>query len=125
MRRAEAYHQAGADAILIHSKQSNSEEIEAFAWEWANRLPLVIVPTKYYKVPTQTFKDLGISIVIWANHNLRASISAMQKTAKQILQEESLLNIENEVAPLEEVYRLQNAQELQEAEKKYLPGDQK
>ena len=125
LHRAEAYHQAGADAILIHSKKSNSEEIEAFAWEWANRLPLVIVPTKYYKVPTQTFKDLGISIVIWANHNLRASISAMQKTTKQILQEESLLNIENEVAPLEEVFRLQNAQELQDAEKKYLPGDQK
>lgn len=125
LRRAEAYHQAGADAILIHSKQSHSQEIEDFAREWANRLPLVIVPTKYYKVPTQTFKDLGISIVIWANHNLRASISAMQKTTKQILQEESLINIENEVAPLEEVFRLQDVQELQDAEKKYLPGGQK
>lgn len=125
LRRAEAYYEAGADGILIHSKQSNSQEIEDFALEWANRLPLVIVPTKYYKVPTQTFKDLGISIVIWANHNLRASITAMQKTAKKIHQEETLLNIENEIAPLEEVFRLQNVQELQDAEKKYLPGDQK
>lgn len=125
LRRGEAYRKAGADAILIHSKKSDSEEIEAFAREWANRLPLIIVPTKYYKVPTRVFKDLGISVIIWANHNLRASISAMQKIAKKILQEESLLSVEKEVAPLEEVFRLQNVQELLEAEKKYLPGDKK
>jgi phosphoenolpyruvate phosphomutase len=125
LRRGEAYRKAGADAILIHSKKSDSEEIEAFAREWANRLPLIIVPTKYYKVPTRVFKDLGISVIIWANHNLRASIFAMQKIAKKILQEESLLSVEKEVAPLEEVFRLQNVQELLEAEKKYLPGDKK
>ena len=57
LRRAEAYHQAGADAILIHSKESVADEILAFTKEWANRSPVVIVPTKYYATPTQHFRD--------------------------------------------------------------------
>src|SRR3990170_2193040 len=48
LRRAEAYHAAGADAILIHSKLSRPDEVVSFAREWQQRLPLVIVPTKYY-----------------------------------------------------------------------------
>lgn len=121
LRRAEAYHQAGADAILIHSKRSDLVEIESFVKEWAGRSPLVIVPTKYYTVPTKRFRELGINLVIWANHNLRASIDAMKKTSSQIFQEQSLLNAEKNIASLEEVFRLQGVEELQEAERKYLP----
>jgi phosphoenolpyruvate phosphomutase len=121
LRRAEAYRQAGADAILIHSKRSDITEIEAFMKEWGNRLPVVIVPTKYYSVPTQKFRELGVSLVIWANHNLRASITAMQKTARQIYQEQSLVNIEPHVVSVDEVFRLQGVDELKQAEKKYLP----
>lgn len=121
LRRAEAYRQAGTDAILIHSKRKDIKEIESFMNEWNSRLPVIIVPTKYYTVPTQTFIDLGVNMVIWANHNLRASITAMQKTSKQIYQEKNLIHVENTVVPLEEVFRLQGVKELQEAEKKYLP----
>ncbi len=124
LRRAEAYRQAGADAILIHSKKSDISEIEAFMKEWGGSLPVIIVPTKYYTVPTDRFRQLGISMAIWANHNLRASITAMQNTSKQIYQDESLLNVETCVAPLEEVFRLQGAKELSEAEKKYLPASE-
>lgn len=122
LRRAEAYRQAGSDAILMHSKRRDFQEIEAFMKEWGDRLPVIIVPTKYYTVPTQSFKDVGISMVIWANHNLRASISAMQKTSQQIYQDESLIHVESSVAPLKEVFRLQGTKELEEAEKKYLPS---
>src|SRR5207253_8636885 len=52
LRRAEAYQKAGTDAILIHSKRSDLAEIEEFIKEWGGRHPLVIVPTKYYSVPT-------------------------------------------------------------------------
>jgi phosphoenolpyruvate phosphomutase len=124
LRRAEAYRQAGADAILIHSKKSDSAEIEAFMKEWGGRLPVVIVPTKYYAVSTERFRDMGVSVAIWANHNLRASIAAMQKTSRQIYQDESLVNVEGGVAPLEEVFRLQGAKELAAAEKKYLPASE-
>lgn len=59
--------------------------------------PVVIVPTKYYKTPTDHFRDMGVSMVIWANHNLRASISAIQQTTKQIYQDQSLVNVEEKV----------------------------
>ncbi|MFC7687581.1 phosphoenolpyruvate mutase [Ureibacillus sp. GCM10028918] len=122
LRRAEAYRLAGADAILMHSNRKDSKEIEAFMKEWSNRLPVVLVPTKYYTVPTDKFRELGASVIIWANHNLRAAIKAVQETTKQIYQEVSLLNVEKEVAPLDEVFRLQGADELKVAEKRYLPA---
>jgi phosphoenolpyruvate phosphomutase len=122
LRRAEAYRQAGADAVLIHSKRTDIKEIEAFMKEWNGRLPVVIVPTIYYSTPTKRFNELGISTVIWANHNLRASIDAMQKVTRKIFQTESLIDVEGCVATVKEIFRLQNAEELQEAEEKYLPS---
>src|SRR5713101_6246281 len=82
--RAEAYHAAGADAILIHSKQKTASEILAFAERWQNRCPLIIVPTTYHSTPTSLFRQAGISTVIWANHNLRAAITAMRDTSRRI-----------------------------------------
>ena len=75
LRRAEAYHQAGADAILIHSKKPDADEIFEFRRRWGDRAPVVIVPTTYHSTPTDLFRQAGISTVIWANHMLRASIS--------------------------------------------------
>jgi phosphoenolpyruvate phosphomutase len=120
LTRAEAYRKAGADAILMHSKRSDLAEIEAFMNEWGDRHPVIVVPTKYYSVPTDQLRKLGIQLAIWANHNLRASIKAMQTTSKQIYLEESLINAENNVAPLDEVFRLQGEDELASAEQIYL-----
>lgn len=121
LRRAEAYRQAGADGILIHSALAVPDEILAFKQEWGNRCPVIIVPTKYYATPTDVFRQHGFSIVIWANHLLRSSVSAMQKTARTLKEQEHLLSIEDKVAPVSEIFRLQNAAELQEAEERYLP----
>lgn len=125
LKRAEAYRKAGTDAILMHSKRSDISEIEAFIKEWDGRLPVVIVPTKYYSVPTNRFRELGITLAIWANHNLRASIKAMKLTSMQIRQEETLLNVERNVTPLEEVFRIQGAEELARAEQLYLNTSEK
>ena len=121
LRRAEAYHDAGADALLIHSKKSTPDQILAFAEAWKNRCPLVIVPTMYYSTPVEIFEAAGISMVIWANHNVRSAIQAMQETCRRIYQERSLTNIEDEVVSVNEVFRLQNAAELADAEGRYLP----
>ncbi len=121
LRRAEAYRKAGADAVLIHSKRADYKEIDAFMKAWGHRLPVVIVPTKYYAVPTQKYRESGISLVIWANHLMRSAVTAMQRTAKQIFDDESLINVEGKVASISELFRLQGATELEEAEKKYLP----
>ena len=125
LRRGEAYHEAGADAILIHSALAVADEVLAFKKEWADRCPVIIVPTKYYATATEVFEDAGFSLVIWANHLLRASISAMQRTARQIHSERNLMSIEDNVARVDEVFRLQGAQELKEAEKRYLPSAEK
>ena len=121
LKRAEAYHAAGADALLIHSKKSTPVEILGFAKAWGNRCPLVIVPTMYYSTPSEVFEEAGISIAIWANHNVRAAITAMQQTSRTIFQERSVRGLEDSIAPVKEVFRLQNADELMEAEERYLP----
>lgn len=122
LKRGEEYRKAGADAVLIHSSKKNAAEILAFSKEWGNRLPLVIVPTKYYTTPTDVFREAGnIKIVIWANHLMRSALATMQATAKQIFQDQSLMNVEEKVAPLADVFRLQGEHELEQAEKAYLP----
>jgi len=122
LKRAEAYHAAGADAILIHSKHSQPDEVLEFATEWANRSPLVLVPTKYYATPTEVFEQAGISLVIWANHMIRTCISAMQATAANIHDTRSLVESEERIATVSEIFRLQGADELLEAEKRYARG---
>jgi len=121
LRRAEAYVEAGADAILIHSAQATADEVLAFRSEWGDRAPVVIVPTKYWRTPTQVFRDAGFSMAIWANHLLRASLSAMQRTARALAREQSAAAVENEIAPLAEVFRMQGVAELKEAETRFLP----
>src|ERR1700727_2147633 len=120
LRRAEAYRRAGADAILIHSKLSRPDEILIFAREWAGRAPLVIVPTKYYSTPTNVFRLAGISLVIWANHMVRSATSAMQSVAKEVFASQTLVNIEDRIVPVDEIFRLQDADEYSAAERLYL-----
>ncbi|HWK35230.1 phosphoenolpyruvate mutase [Sphingomonas sp.] len=121
LRRAEAYHAAGADAILIHSKKTDAAEIFDFCRRWGNRAPVVIVPTTYYPTPTELFREAGISTVIWANHLLRSSISAMRETARAIHAEQSLANVEGRVVPVKDIFRLMGNAELEAAERRYLP----
>ena len=121
LRRAAAYYKSGADALLVHSKKNDSTDIDAFMKEWSGEIPVIIVPTKYYSVPTKHFRDIGISAIIWANHNIRASIKAMQNTTRRIFKDRHLRNVEGNIVPINEVFRLQGADELKAAEKKYLP----
>ncbi len=121
LRRAEAYHRAGADAILMHSKQSDAGQILSFMQEWKDTAPVVIVPTMYYTTPTGIFEEAGVSLVIWANHLLRSGITAMQKTAAEIYRERSLRTVEDKIVPVKEIFRLQNVDELKQAEKRFLP----
>jgi phosphoenolpyruvate phosphomutase len=121
LARAHAYADAGADAILIHSRKSVADEILTFAGAWQNRLPVVIVPTKYYRTPVSAYRDAGISTVIWANHAMRAAITGMRRVCGRIVAEESIASIEGEVATLDEVFGLLRYGELAEAEARYLP----
>ena len=121
LRRAEAYHAAGADAVLIHSKKAHAGEVTEFMGHWGARCPVVIVPTMYHATPTEVFRRAGVSLVIWANHLLRASLTAMQDTARQIARDESLREVEGRVASVADIFRLTGNDELEEAGRRYLP----
>ncbi|KAL8605107.1 hypothetical protein ACOMHN_018908 [Nucella lapillus] len=121
LKRADAFLEAGADAILMHSKQKDAVQIEEFMRLWKNKGPVVLVPTTYHTTPTQTFRDWGTALIIWANHSLRASVKAMQGLTQQIYKEQSITNVEKQIAPVKELFRLTRDDELKEAEDKYLP----
>lgn len=121
LKRANEYEKAGADAILVHSKKATPVEIKEFMAEWnkkENRAPIIIVPTTYFTT-YEEFANLGVSLIIWANHNMRASVFAMERVCKQIYEEVSIKNLKD-ISTVKHVFELQNEDELQEAEKKYL-----
>ncbi|MDQ4102443.1 MAG: phosphoenolpyruvate mutase [Actinomycetota bacterium] len=120
LHRADAYRAAGADAILIHSKLTRPDEILEFMREWSDRAPVVIVPTQYYSTPTEVFRNAGISAVIWANHLVRASAAAMKAVAEEISTTQTLVNVEDKISPVSEIFRLQGADEYARAERTYL-----
>jgi len=123
LRRAHAYREAGADAILIHSRRSTPDEILAFARGWENRLPVIIVPTKYYRTPVDVYREAGISVAIWANHAMRASVVAMRDVCRRIIDEQGIAGVEGQVATLEDVFGLLRYGELASAELRYLPRE--
>ncbi len=123
LKRAHAYIDAGADAILIHSKSQTPDEIFEFVDKWNNRAPLVVVPTKYYKVTAEELQEKRISMVIYANHGIRASIRAMSEVFSSIYNSGSTADVEDRVATLDEVFELQGMPQMKESELKYSLAD--
>ncbi len=78
------------------------------------------MPTKYYSTPSDVFRKAGISTVIWANHLVRSSAAAMQAVARDIHDNQTVVNIEDRIAAVEEIFRLQDADEYSAAERLYL-----
>jgi phosphoenolpyruvate phosphomutase len=103
----------------VHSAREDASEIVAFKRAWGDTLPVIVVPTKYHRTPTDVFRAHRFAAVIWANHMLRASLAAMQEVAARIAADECVHAVEPEVAPLAEVFRLQRVDELLEAERRY------
>jgi len=119
--RATAYADSGADVILVHSKRKDSRDIMSFMAQWDGRAPVVIVPTKYPTEKLQSFTDVGVHNFIFANHSLRTVITSLQTNLKKLHDSLDLMSIEDEIAPVSEVFRLQDVQELQRSEELYLP----
>ena len=109
LKRAEVYSKAGADAILIHSKEKTPAEIFSFAREFKkskNFIPLVSVPSTYSKVYEKDLIRNGFKLVIYANQLLRAAYPAMQFTAKKILENNRAFEIEKKIIPIKEIINL-------------------
>ena len=109
IKRAEAYSKAGADAILIHSKENNSKEILSFAKKFIKSKfykPMVAVPTTYSKIKESELIKAGFKVVIYANHMLRAAYPAMQDAAKLILKHKRSFELEKKISPVNEIINL-------------------
>lgn len=116
LKRAEAYRQAGADAILIHSKSETPNEIYKFAEKWKNETPLACVPTTYNNISDVNLYKKGFQIIIFANHAIRASITAMKRNLKKIMVTGKTSVIDNDIESLNGVFELVEEQILQEIE---------
>jgi phosphonopyruvate hydrolase len=121
LRRGEAYAEAGADAVLIHSKQKTPDEIVAFCKAWPGRAPLVLVPTSY---PQLSFADIGalgkVGLIICGNHAIRAATAAMQSVFRRILAEGGIAGVEKDIVSVADVFALQGDAQMREIEKKFL-----
>ena len=109
LKRAEIYSKAGADAILIHSKEKTTTEIFSFAKKFQKSkyyVPLVSVPSTYSKVYEKDLIKNGFKIVIYANQLLRAAYPAMQFAAKKILENNRAYEIEKKIIPIKEIINL-------------------
>lgn len=118
--RAAAYLEAGADGIFVHSKARTAHEVLEFAARWEGRSPLVVAPTTYHATTDAELRQAGIGMVICANQNLRASVRAMQEVSARIFRERGLAGAEQDIAPMREVFRLVDQDELTHAEAEYL-----
>lgn len=120
-RRAEAYVEAGADLILIHSKQKTPAEIEAFIAAWSGAVPLVLVPTAYPEMTVQRMRASGkAGMAIWGNHSIRAAVMAMQEVYRRILADGGIQHVDKDIVPVAEIFRLQNMDRVKDIEGKYL-----
>jgi len=88
IERAKEYIKAGANGIMIHSKEKNGEEIRAFCKAYDDfeiKRPLIVVPSTFNHITEDEFREWGVNLVIYANHLLRSSYPNMIKTAESIL----------------------------------------
>jgi len=107
--RAKAYIEAGADAIMIHSRKKDPTEIFEFCKRYntiPNRKPLVAVPSSYNIVTEEELIQHGVNIVIYANHLLRSAYPAMQETAKSILTHHRSKESEDKMLSINEILEL-------------------
>ncbi len=121
LRRAAAYAEAGAHAVLIHSKQKTPDEILAFCEAWPGNVPLVLVPTSY---PQLSFADISalekVGLIICGNHAIRAAVAAMQETFRRIMQDGGIAGVEADIASVADVFALQGDAGMRRIEATYL-----
>ena len=111
LQRASAYENAGADAILIHSKQKLPNEIFEFVDSWKGSIPIIAIPTTYNTVKISDLISHKIKMVIYANQTLRASHQSMLKLLKEMISTESISDVKQEMSDMEEIFHLQKMYE--------------
>ena len=118
VKRANAYEKAGADAILIHSKQDSPEEIFEFSESWGGTLPLVVVPTSFPTVKIDELISHKIKMVIYANQTLRATHAIISKVLEQLKNSASISDLSIDMTSMQEIFQLQETYNIKKQEEK-------
>ena len=109
IERAVAYYKAGADGVMIHSKERTGNDIKKFckAFRKLNKItPIVVVPSTYNHIKEKEFQNWGVNIVIYANHMLRSSYPAMNKVAIEILKNGRSSDVNEDCMSIKEILEL-------------------
>ena len=109
LERCFSYVEAGADGIMIHSKNKTGEDIKQFCVKFREKytsIPIVVVPTTYNQIKEEELHRWGVNVVIYANHMLRAAYPAMLKCATTILENERSLETDPICMPIKEILEL-------------------
>lgn len=109
LTRAHAYVEAGADGVMIHSRHKDPAEITEFVKTFRQKdthTPLIVVPTSFNTVTTDEFVEMGVNVVIYANHMLRAAYPGMMKVAKSILKHKRSYEAEPDCMSIVEILDL-------------------
>ncbi len=109
LTRAFAFAEAGADAIMIHSRKKDPSEIQEFIEKFRakdNTTPIVLVPTSFNSVTEEEWKERGANIIIYANQLMRAEVPAMQKAAETILENHRAKECDDMIMPFKDIIRL-------------------
>jgi phosphoenolpyruvate phosphomutase len=117
LKRATAYENAGADAILIHSKKKTPDEVFEFADSWKGNSPVVVIPTTYDTVTLDDLISHKIKMVIHANQTLRAAHASMSRILRQMINTDSLSKVKEEISSMEEIFELQEMYNIKDKEK--------
>jgi phosphoenolpyruvate phosphomutase len=107
--RAKAYIEAGADGIMIHSRQKSPSEILEFCSilrKHDNNIPIVVVPTSFNEITAKELGEAGVNVIIYANHMLRAAYPGMMKTARSILEHDRSHEAEKDLLSIKEILEL-------------------
>jgi phosphoenolpyruvate phosphomutase len=109
IRRAKAYIEAGADGIMIHSREKSPDEILEFCTllrAYNENIPIVVVPTSFNQITAKELCEAGVNVVIYANHMLRAAYPGMMKVAKSILTYDRSYEVEKDLLSINEILEL-------------------
>jgi phosphoenolpyruvate phosphomutase len=121
LKRAEAYAEAGADAVLIHSKSKTFDELKTVYKLWSGRVPLVVVPTIFDQTTAAEMERAGAKIIIYANQPVRAAIRAMRDTLDLIQKDTRPGAANDRIVALPEVYDIVGVPQMEQDEKAFLP----
>ena len=121
LERAAAYAEAGADAVLVHSRESTARQLVEFAARWQHVTPLVSVPTTYDTIPAPELNELGYKIVIYANQGIRSAIKAAQESLRILRKAGHASVLRDRMVTLKDVFEFVDVKAMEELEKKYLP----